>query len=226
METRSDTKTANSIQFYFYSYANDDADDDALVEKRINDLLADYSETARENLMFGSEREKAEAGLMVRPVSIERTYARFGALLGVFPPAAIFARVFFDRQFFQPENFWVFGIFCIVSLISATVGYFSGKKIGRTVFELEKMSWTRMILTLPFLGAVWGILAGGAGGIIIFVFGAFFGALVGGAVGAVALPVFTVVHRLIKRGDQIEEKHFLPLAYGVAAVISAFVIGL
>ncbi len=65
-----------------------------------------------------------------------------------------------------------------------------------------------------------------AGGTIIFVVGALVGALLGAIVGALALPIFTVFHRLLKRGDQIEEKHFLPLAFGTALAISAFVLGL
>ncbi len=83
-----------------------------------------------------------------------------------------------------------------------------------------------MLLVSPFVGMCWGILAGGAGGTIIFVVGALVGALLGAIVGALALPIFTVFHRLLKRGDQIEEKHFLPLAFGITLVISAFVLGL
>jgi hypothetical protein len=70
------------------------------------------------------------------------------------------------------------------------------------------------------------MMAGGAGGIIIFGVGAFFGAMVGSLVGSVALPFFSIFHRLLKRGDKIESKHFLPLAFGIAFIISAFFLGL
>lgn len=229
IRTTTATTTADSgVQFYFDYYARDDSagGGDALAEKRLNDLLAANRETDARKKMFRSRRERDEAESMRRPVAMEQAFARFGALLGVFPPAAIFARLFFDKQFFRLENIWMLGIVGVVSLIAATVGYCSGKSVGKIVQQLERKSWARMILALPFVGAAWGIIAGGAGAIIIFVFGAFFGALVGGAVGAAALPVFAVLHRLVKRGDRIEEKHFLPLAYGVAWMISAFIIGL
>lgn len=197
-----------------------------LVEKRLNELLALNRETERKKAMFRFRREELESELMARPLSIEKTFSRFGLLLGTLAPAAIFTRVFIDSGSFQSENCWILGVLVIVNLLSAVVGYFSGGFIGRTVFELEQTSWTKMILTLPFVGMVWGILAGGAGGIIVLFFGAFFGAALGALVGSVALPLFAIFHRLLKCGDKIEEKQFLPLAYGVALAISAFILGL
>lgn len=83
-----------------------------------------------------------------------------------------------------------------------------------------------MLLALPFVGILWGILAGGAGGIIIFVVGAVFGAMLGAAVGSVALPVFAIFHRLLKTGEFIDRRQFLPLAFGITLIISAFILGL
>jgi len=88
------------------------------------------------------------------------------------------------------------------------------------------MSWSYMLFSLPFVGMLWGILAGGAGGIIIFVIGAIFGAALGGAVGMAALPALAVFHRLLKKGDQLDRKHFLPIAFGIIFTISAFILGL
>ncbi len=176
--------------------------------------------------MFRSEREETEASMMSNPLSIEKTFSYFGLLLGTFPPAAIFTRVFIDTKAFQGEEFWILGVAILVNLISAVAGFFSGKLIGRIVADLERTSWTQMILTLPFIGILWGILAGGAGGIIVLFFGALLGASLGAAVGSVALTMFTIFHRLLKRGDNIEGKHFLPLAFGTTFVISAFILGL
>jgi len=167
-----------------------------------------------------------EAALLKNPVSLENTFAYFGLLLGVFPPAAMFTRFLIDARIFQSEDFWILGVIFIVNLISAVVGYFSGKLIGKIVGELEKISWHKMILALPFVGILWGIIAGGAGGIIIFIIGAFFGAFLGATVGSVALPAFAILHRLLKRGDEIDRKHFLPLAVGITFIISAFFLGL
>jgi len=176
--------------------------------------------------VFRTTRERTEAALMTNPLSIEKTFAYFGLLLGIFPPLAMFIRFFAEKGIFRGEDFWIVGVIAIINLITATVGYFSGKFIGKLVGELEKTSWSSMICTLPFIGVLWGILAGGAGGIIIFVIGALFGAALGAAVGMVALPALAVFHRWLKKGDQFECKHFLPIAFGITFIISAFILGL
>ncbi len=209
-------------RFDFDAYTNDDE----LAEKRLNDLLSLNAETNRRREMFRSPHEEFEAALMTNPLSGEKTFSYFGLLLGTFVPAAIFARVFIDTKTFESAEFWLVGVAVVVNLISAVAGFFSGKFIAKIVADLEKVSWTQMILTLPFIGIFWGILAGGAGGLIVFLFGAFLGASLGAAVGSVGLPLFVIFHRLLKRGDQIEGKHFLPLAFGITFVISAFILGL
>ena len=163
---------------------------------------------------------------MKNPLSTEKSYAYFGILLGTFPPAAFFIRLLSDTRSWRGEDAWVLGVVAIVILISSVVGFFSGKLIGKIVREAEKLSWTKMVLILPLIGILWGMISGGAGGIIIFVIGAVFGAFLGAVVGSFALTLFTVFHRLLKRGDQIEKKHFLPLAFGISLIISAFMLGL
>lgn len=175
--------------------------------------------------MFHSDREKLEADLMKNPLNTEKTYAYLGLLLGTFPPAAFFTKFAIDSRTALGEEAWIFGILFIVNLISAVVGYFSGKLISKSVREAEKYSWWTMFLVLPFVGMFWGMMAGGAGGAIIFIFGAFFGAILGALVGGVALPVFTIFHRLFKRGDVIELKHFLPIAFGITFAICSFILG-
>ena len=207
------------------SNADVKSDGDFIVE-RLDSLLKINAEIAREKSTFISEREKLEASLMKNPLSVEKTFAYFGLLLGAFPPAALFTRFFIDSRIFQSEDVWILGVAAIVTLISTVVGYFSGKFIGNIVIEAEKLSWSKMLTTLPFVGIIWGMMAGGAGGIIIFGVGAFFGAMIGSLVGSVALPFFSIFHRLLKRGDKIESKHFLPLAFGIAFIISAFFLGL
>ena len=159
-------------------------------------------------------------------MSAAQAFAYFGLLLGTFPPLAIFIKFLSEKGIFRNEDFWVLGVIAIINLITATVGYFSGKIVGKIVSELEKFSWSYMIFSLPFIGLLWGILAGGAGGIIIFVVGAFFGAAFGALVGSVALPAFAIFHRLLKTGDQFDRRHFLPVAFGIALIISAFILGL
>jgi MFS family permease len=163
---------------------------------------------------------------MKNPLSSEKTFAYFGLMLGTFPPLAFFLKFITDTGSFPREEYWLIGVFLIVNLISAVVGFFSGKYIGRTVREMEKLSWTKMILTAPFVGLVWGIIAGGAGGAIIFLIGAIFGAMLGGIVGAAALPAFVGLHRLMKKGDLIEQKHFFPMSFGITFTICSFILGL
>lgn len=160
--------------------------------------------------------------MMRNPMSLEKTFSYFGLLLGALPPAAMFIKVAIDARI----EGWVFGVMLVINLISAVVGYLSGKTIAKAVRSLEKQSWLNMVLILPFLGLLWGIVSGAAGGIVVFIVGAFFGAILGGIVGSAALPIFTIFHRLLKRGESIEQKHFLPLAFGVTLTICGFIFGL
>lgn len=189
-------------------------------------LLAVNAETARQQNMYRSDREKLAAELIKNPLSTEKAFAHFGLLLGAFPPAAIFTKFFLDAGTVGNDQYWIVGILLVVNLISAVVGYFSGKLIGKTVREIEKFPWTAMLLISPLIGMLWGIVAGGAGGVVIFFVGAIFGALLGGAVGAAALPVFAIFHRLLKKGEVIDQRHFLPVAFGVTLTICAFILGM
>lgn len=224
METRRNTQTA--IHQTYSNLLAESARDDELTQKRLDALLILNAEIAREKCLYHSEQEKAQAMLMENPLSVKKTFAYFGLLLGMFPPAAMFARFFWDAGNIRGEDFWLLGVAAVINLISAVIGYFSGNLIGKIVFELEKQSWTRMIIALPFVGVLWGIVAGGAGGIIVFVVGAIFGALLGAVVGAAALPIFTIFHRLLKKGDLIDRRQFFPLAFGVTFIICAFILGL
>jgi len=175
-------------------------------------------------MLFSSEKERMQAALMKNPMSEKQVFAYFGLLLGIFPPAAIFARIFMAGNY-RAEDFWILGVAAVVNLISAVVGYFSGKVVGKMVGELERLSCSKMLLILPFVGFLWGALAGGAGGIIIFLIGAVVGAMFGAAVGSLALPAFTILYRSMKCGDKLERKHFLPLSFGITFIICALILG-
>lgn len=164
--------------------------------------------------------------MMQNPLTDQQVYAYFGILLGVFPPLAIFTRFYMNNGNLRFEDLWILGVIAVVNLITAVVGYFTGKAVGKIVSELEKLSWTKMMLAMPFIGLLWGAISGAAGGVIIFIFGAIFGAMIGALVGSIALPLFTVFHRKLKKEDKIDQKHFLPLAFGITMIISAFIIGM
>ena len=172
--------------------------------------------------MYRSDREKIEAETMKNPLSLDKTFSYFGLILGTLPPAAMFIRFAIDGHL----EGWIFGVMLIINLISSVVGFFSGKVIAKAIRYFENLKWSTMILALPFLGLLWGIVSGGAGGIIVFIIGAFFGALLGGIVGGIALPAFTILHRSLKKGEMIELKHFLPIAFGITSIICGFILGL
>ncbi|MDQ3634658.1 MAG: hypothetical protein M3405_09145 [Acidobacteriota bacterium] len=219
--TRTETKYRSKNSFDFDNLNSDEQ----LTQERLNELFILNAEYDRQDELFSSDKEKLEADLMTAPLSVEKAYSYFGLLLGTFPPAAFFAKFFFEAGSPGNNEFWIIFLLTIVNIVTAAAGYFSGKLIGKITFELEKFSWHRMLLALPFLGFLWGIISGGAGGFFIFVFGAIFGAMIGGLVGSVALPAFTIFHRLLKRGDKIENKHFLPIAFGITIIISTYILG-
>jgi len=197
---------------------------DETAEKRLEILLNANAETKRRKNAYRSELERVQAESMRRPLNAEKAFSYLGLMLGIFPPATLFTRFVIENRVLS-DGAWIIGILLIVNVVSAVVGFFSGKWIGRVVTSVEKLNWTGMILLLPFIGFLWGMMAGGASGFIIFVFGAIFGAAIGGVVGAVALLLFAIFHRLLKRGDLIETKHFLPLAFAVTLSICSFILG-
>jgi hypothetical protein len=196
------------------------------IENRLEILLAENAETARAKQNFQRDSEQFEAELMRRPLTSSQAFSYFGLMLGALTPASIFGKILLSANGFRPDESWVVGVFLIINIISSVVGYFSGKLIARMVMSVEKLRWPVMLTILPLIGILWGIMAGGAGGFIVFVVGAFFGAALGTLVGGTALPVFAVLHRLLKRGDMIEARHFLPAAFGITLTICAFIFGL
>lgn len=161
---------------------------------------------------------------MKNPLSAEQAFSYFGLMIGLIPPLAVLLKIMFE----SPDNgdkaaVLIFGL--VVTIITTIVGYFSGKKVGKIVTKLENLSWSSMILLTPLIGLLWGFITGSAGGIVVFLIGALFGGIIGGTVGFVVLPLFTIFHRWLKKGEFIENKHFLPLAFGIIFSICAFILG-
>lgn len=197
-----------------------DAPDES--ETRLNALLAANAEIARGKQLLRRESDEYEAALMRRPFSPAAAYGFFGLMLGTLPPAAIFYRMF--AHDFRSSEWLVFSFF--MNLMCAFVGYKVGKMFAPVSADLERKSWTKMLLLMPFIGAAWAILTGAAGGVLVFGIGAIFGMICALPVGVVAFPLFAVLHRLLQRAGQIERKHLLPFAVGVSMMISAFILGM
>ena len=82
------------------------------------------------------------------------------------------------------------------------------------------------MLLLPFIGAAWGAVAGGAGGLVFFGFGSLFGVVCAVPVGIMAFTIFAPLHRLLVRGGMIDARHFWPLACGTNMIVSALILGM
>jgi hypothetical protein len=202
------------------------AEEDEAVLRRLEVLLAENAETLKSQKLYQTDSEKFEAELMRNPLTANKAYAYFGLMLGTFPPAAIFMRYIVESRVLVTDDAWIIAVLLIVNVVTAVVGYFSGKLIGRIVSSVETLGWSGMILLLPFIG-----LSGEswpAGPAVLSSLSSVRSSepLSAALSGAAALPAFTVFHRLLQRGDQIEAKHFYPLALGVTLSICSFILGL
>lgn len=193
-------------------------------QKRLEILNKELSEIANERALYRNEDERLRASMMKSPVKTQKAVAYFGAMLGLFPPCAIFSKAIVTGG--ASLELSAVLMLTLVNIICAVTGYYSGKMIGKSLVSLEKLSWSKMLFAAPFLGILWGLMTGAAGGLPVFIIGAFFGAFIAAMVGAAALPAFAIFHRLMKKGDVIEEKHFFPIAFGLTAIITAFILGL
>ena len=165
---------------------------------------------------------------MRHPLSARRAYALFGMLLGLLPPAAIFIRMFgygFTPPFASDGAF--FFIMCVaMNIVCCLTGRGMGAAFSRTLADMKRWSWSKMMLILPLIGIVWGGVAGAAGGLVFFGFGAFFGVACAIPVGIAAFTLFAPLHRLLARGGMIDARHFWPLACGITTIISALILGM
>lgn len=192
----------------------------------MNQLLALNREIAEYKALYRDDLERRGAEMMSNPVPIEKAFASFGLMLGALPPAAIFLKILTDVSVWRPGMESILGLVLFANITAAIVGSLTGKKVAKVVRYLYTLPLFRSIVVLPFVGMLWGMAAGAAGGAFLFVIGAFFGAAIGGTVGAIALPAFAIFHKIMKRGDLIDMKHFLPISLGLTLVICAFILGL
>lgn len=201
-----------------YRTSGSDPDTDAAGRRleRLNILNAEIESRLAE---MDSPRKRPAA----KGVGFEHAYSLLGASLGTIPPGAFFLRIILDKSSSDLSALSLLGV--LVVFTASLTGFFSGRIVGRIVRELHAYRWPLMLAALPFVGITWGLIAGGAGGAIIFLIGAIPGAVMGAAVGSVALTIFAAIHRILKRGDEIERGLFVPAAIGISAVIAAAFLG-
>lgn len=198
---------------------------------RLNWLLRANAREAERARLFRFAGEEEQMLLMRQPVAAEKAYALFGMLLGSLPPATIFARLLGygtggGLMQMGDANGAIFFLCIVMNVVCCLVGSAMGIGLSRPALKLERQSWIKMFLLMPLVGAAWGSVAGLAGGFFFFGIGALFGAACGIPIGVAAFLLFAIVHRLLERGGMIESRHFLPLACGITAIISALVLGM
>jgi len=179
-------------------------------------------ETARSRQLFNTKAERTAFLMMRRPVNFEHAFATLGAFLGTFPPAAIYLNIYFRRS---GEMGWGIALFVIANIITAIAGYFLGGIVGKIARIAQNYDWIRMTIFLTVVGATWGMLSGFIGGFVLLIIGAFVGGAIGSVVGAMALPTFSIAHRLLDTAGYLERRQAIALAGGISLTIAAFIFG-
>lgn len=176
-------------------------------------LAADERAAARRAVALGRAFTPSEA------------YARFGAFLGLLPPAAIFWR--FLSSLGREEKLLVPLLVCVVmTAVCCFVGRAFAAHLGRRVGDPAGRSWPRILFGSLLLATLWGIATGAAGGAACFGFGVLFGPFFAVPIALAAFPVFAAFHRLLSRGGMIEARSLWPLASAVPGVIAAAILSI
>lgn len=179
---------------------------------------------ARRGRTLWGARGRPEPPYPERLLPAAQAFARFGCLLGLVPPAAIFLRMFGEELARQQSRHGLLALLLVMYLFCGFVGRQFGAFLGRGADALRELSWGYMLVASAAVGLVWGVVTGGAGGAVFFGFGALFGAACAAAVAVPAFLIFMPLHRLLARGGMIEERHFWPLACGAAGVVTALIL--
>lgn len=162
---------------------------------------------------------------MRSPLADADAYAWFGLFLGLFPPAAIFGRLF--RFGLEDPKRLVWGLMFAASLVvCCLVGRWAARFVARTLVGPRRYGLTQLAALAALLGAFWGLVTGGAGGVVFLGIGSLAGAFFAVPIGAAAFPVFALLHRQLSRGGMIEENLNWPLAFGLPLIIAAVVLGM
>jgi hypothetical protein len=193
---------------------------------RLNWVLKANADAAEHRKLFRNDFEEDAMMLMRHPLPARKASAAFGLMLGTLPPAAIFGRIFHYGWTTVDRDLTLFGLCLLMNIVCAVVGMAMGAAMGRSLDNLKRASWNKTVLLSLWYGALWGAVAGGAGGLLFFGFGAIVGIACAIPVGMAAFLLFTPLHRLLARGGMIDARHFWPLACGITMTIAALVLSL
>jgi hypothetical protein len=179
------------------------------------------------------ERSALRSITLGRALTTEEAYAWFGTFLGLFPPAAIFARMLgvgiveeLPRRLPTADGFLFWSLlFLVMNAVCCFVGRKLGATLGRGVGDPRAWHWPWLVLTSLLMGVTWGIITGAAGGAVGFLIGAVVGVFCAVPVALTGFAVFVVLHRVLSRGGMIEERQLWPLAFGVPMTLAAMILG-
>ena len=108
---------------------------------------------------------------------------------------------------------------------TGVAGYTTGRFVPSLVERIWKFHVANRLALLSLTGFAWGAVSGAIGGLFLFIIGSVFAGIIGGLVGAVARPMLVGLRAPLRRGDFIELKHFLPIAFGITFSLCALVLG-
>lgn len=180
----------------------------------LDELLAANEQMSKRTVLAGG-------GIGGIQLDREAVFSNFGLMLGIFPPATFFLAFLFKAGSVSP---FIVAMLLLTNLTTALVGRGFGKVVARMVTSAEKRPLGEYGVLAVLIGALWGLVAGGAGGLFIFLVGGFFGAAIGALVGAIALPAFLLPYSTVEQGGSVGLSHFLPMSVGVTSVICAYIL--
>jgi len=194
---------------------------------RLSWLKAEAARAENREAALRAEEEWARAASMRGPVTAEEAYAWFGTFLGLFPPFAIFIRIFgggrdFDRLVNDASLPWV-ALILGMNVICCAVGRRFGRVMGRAVDDTLARGWPAYLFISLMTGLAWAAVTGAAGGALFFGIGAVFGVCCAVPVALAAFPVFATLHRIQTHGGMIEERDLWPLALGIPLAAAALI---
>ena len=126
-------------------------------------------------------------------------YGLFGWLLGTLTPGLCALLLLGNFSLSNQNDRNVGGIMLLVVGLCSGVGGFAGGMIGVIMKYMRSVHTVVPIIAAPFLGTIWGVVAGGVGALPIMIIGALFGAIIAGVVGAFGFGVFGLIYEPLAR---------------------------
>jgi hypothetical protein len=170
------------------------------------------------------EAEMRRALSIVKPASAEAAYAKFGAYLGLFPPAAIFYRILSEKGLHDPVALFFGTLFFVMNLVCYVTGWKFGGYLGRKFGDPRSRKWLEHAFYSMALGLLWALVTGGLGGVIGFGVGTVVGVFCAAPVALATFPVFAVLHRIQSHGGMIEERDLRTIAVGIPLTAAAMIL--